>query len=59
MRLSDALEIGYLDVMEGLLDGRENARYVPHFRPNGSCAGCGTPVSVERACDYCGSWGDR
>ena len=54
MRLSDALEIGYLDVLEGMEDGREQ-RYVPHMRPTGSCGGCGAPVFPERGCDYCGT----
>lgn len=54
MRLSDALEIGYLDVLEGTYDAREEARYVPHMRPSGSCGGCGTLVYRERSCDYCG-----
>ena len=55
MMLSDALEIGYLDVWEGLTDERDVERYVPHMRPSGSCNGCGTRVYAERACDYCGT----
>ena len=54
MRLSDALEIGYLDVLEGVVDGRGEARYVPHVRANGQCAGCGTRVYPEQGCGYCG-----
>jgi len=57
MRLSDALEIGYLDVLEGIEDGREEARYVPHMRPTGSRGGCGTPTPPERPCSYCGGDG--
>ena len=55
MRLSDALEIGYLDVLDGLEDAREDARFVPHPRSTGSCQGCGTRVYAERACTYCGT----
>ena len=57
MRLSDALEIGYLDVLEGVVDGRGEARYVPHVRSSGTCSGCCALVFPERACAYCGGVG--
>ena len=57
MHLSDALEMGYLDAMDGIEDARDEVRYVPHMRPTGAGGGCGTPTSPERPCGYCGGDG--